>query len=250
MAGAQNAPSVAMAATSASATSTTAGQRQQRPSPPRRPARADRGQAPVAIGQAPAPRAEHPLHRGGDEEDRPDAAPEAPRSSIRSGTSTSRVPAKAPAAEQPEPDQHRAPRRAEASVRSVAPGSGAAAGTVHAHAPGPATTATPLNTTSGPTHRGRPAQHGAEQHAHDRRPQRRADHPPRRSEGVAHTSQARPPAHEHAPPTPWANRAASSSDHVCAKPKITLVIPSRPRPVSSRASRRSARPASPPESRR
>ena len=33
---------------------------------------------------------------------------------------------------------------------------------------------------------------------------------PRRSEGVAHTSQARPPAHEHAPPTPWANRAASS----------------------------------------
>ena len=116
----------------------------------------------------------------------------------------------------------------------MAPGSGAAAGIDHAHAPRiTATTATPLNTSSGPTTVAAPPSTGPRRTPTIAAPSAEPITPPRRSEGVAHTSQARPAAHEQAPPTPWAKRAASSRITCWAKPKITLVIPMSARPVRS-----------------
>ena len=93
-----------------------------------------------------------------------------------------------------------------------------------------ATTATPLNTTSGPTTVAAPPEDGAEKTPTIAAPRAEPITLPRRSDGVVHTSQARPAAHEHAPPTPWANRAASRSTTLWANPKITLVMPHQRQP--------------------
>ena len=66
---------------------------------------------------------------------------------------------------------------------------------------------------------------------------------PRRSAGAAVASQARPAAHVQAPPTPWTNRAASSTTSLEAKPNTSAdtLISASPRNTTSRHPSREAR---------
>ena len=56
---------------------------------------------------------------------------------------------------------------------------------------------------------------------------------PRRSRGAAPISHPSAPAHEQAPPTPWTNRAASSSTTSFAVAKTIPDAESRPSPVKT-----------------
>ena len=118
-----------------------------------------------------------------------------------------------------------------ASARSTAGSPGLGSGGTPGSRPRPArpgrraTTATPLNTTSGADHASRRRRApGPNSTPTIAAPSAEPISSPRRSAGAADTSQAMPAAHMQAPPMPWTKRAASSSTIVLAKPKTRLVM--------------------------
>ncbi len=113
------------------------------------------------------------------------------------------------------------------SAPSPGLGSGATPGIRKAQATSPAaTTATPLNTTSGPTSVAAPPNTGPNRSPMIAAASADPISSPRRSGGEAETSQAIPAAHMNAPPTPCTKRAASSRTMWFANPNTRLVTPS------------------------
>ena len=165
----------------------------------------------------------------------PMAAPLAPRSSSRSGPSTSITPANsAGSVNSQKPASTAGLRSADDSCESTAPGSGSTPGVTHAHpASAAAPTATALNTISGPTTVAAPPSTGPSNTPMIAAASAEPISSPRRSGGAAETSQAMPAAHMQAPPTPWMKRAASSSTMWFANANTRLVTPSSPSPSSS-----------------
>ncbi len=92
---------------------------------------------------------------------------------------------------------------------------------------------TSANTTSGPTTVAAPPITGPNSTPTIAAPSAEPISSPRRSGGEIPTSQARPPAHIAAPPSPWTKRARSSTTALSAKPKARLETPSSISPPSS-----------------
>src|ERR671916_306751 len=165
----------------------------------------------------------------------PIAGPLAPRSSSRSGTSTSITPANsAGSVKSQKPASTGRRRMAASSAPRPGLGSGATPGICQAQAPRPtATRATPPNTISGPTRVAAPPSTGPNRTPTIAAASAAPIISPRRSGGDAETSQAIPAAHMNAPPTPCTKRAASSRTMLFANPKTRLVTPSIARPQIS-----------------
>ena len=158
----------------------------------------------------------------------PMAAPEAPRSSIRSGTRTSITPAKSAGIVNSQKPAITAGLR---SVRSIARmpglGSGSTPGIDHAQAASPtASTETALKTASGLSRVAAPPSTGPSSTPTIAALSAAPISSPRRSTGAADTSHAMPAAHMHAPPIPWMKRAPSSSTMCPANANARLDSPS------------------------
>ncbi len=161
------------------------------------------------------------------------AAP-APRSSRRSGASTSSVPNISPTSTTSHIPIAILGSRSPAStirtdVRGPARGGGVAAAHTSSAAP---TAATPLNTTSGPSVAAAPPSTGPHSAPTIAAAIAEPISSPRRSRGAALISQPTAPAHDAAPPTPWTKRATSSTTMLCAKANASeettsVVSPSR-----------------------
>ena len=166
---------------------------------------------------------------------RPIVVPAAPRSSSRSGTSTSTTPLKSAGSVNTQNPISTAGRP---SARSIAPipglASGSTPGIVHAQtASPPATTATALNTTSGLSTVAAPPSTGPSSTPTIAALRAAPISSPRRSTGAADISHAIPAAHMQAPPTPWMKRAVSSTTTLPANAKLMLASPSMASPSSS-----------------
>ena len=162
-------------------------------------------------------------------------APEAPSSSSRSGARTSSTPAKiAGRVKSQNATITDRLRSARPTARIPALGSAGIPGMLQAQAASPAaSTATPLNTIFGLSSVARPPRAGPSSTPTIAAPSAEPITVPRWSAGDALTSQARPPAHEQAPPTPCAKRAMSSRSTLWAKPNTRLVTASNASPRST-----------------
>ncbi len=125
-------------------------------------------------------------------------------------------------------------RIARSSARTPGLSSGSTPGIDHAQpASTAATSATELNTASGLSTVAAPPSTGPRSTPTIAALSAAPISSPRRSVGAAHTSQAIPAAHMHAPPIPWTKRAASSRTMWLANANTRLVTPSIASPVSS-----------------
>jgi hypothetical protein len=165
----------------------------------------------------------------------PMAAPPTPRSSSRSGTSTSITPLKSAGIVKIQKPNSRAGLP---SARSITPipvlGSGSTPGIDHAQAASTAaTTATALKTASGLSTVAAPPRTGPRSTPTMAALSAAPISSPRLSGGAAEMSQAMPAAHMQEPPMPWMKRAVSSRTIVWAKANPRLASPSSASPSSS-----------------